>query len=54
MRRLLGLDQPQMPYGGPPLPPEQIELIKVHRLFGTVVSRRHIIGRHGPCDNGFR
>src|ERR1700676_113679 len=28
VRRLLGLDQPQMPYGGPPLPPEQIELIR--------------------------
>jgi Protein of unknown function (DUF1553)/Protein of unknown function (DUF1549)/Planctomycete cytochrome C/Concanavalin A-like lectin/glucanases superfamily len=28
IRRLLGLDQPQMPYGGPPLPPEQIELIR--------------------------
>jgi hypothetical protein len=28
VRRLLGLEQPQMPYGGPPLPPEQIDLIR--------------------------
>src|SRR5260370_29187487 len=27
VRRLLGLEQPQMPYGGPPLSAEQIELI---------------------------
>jgi len=28
MRRLLALDRPQMPYGGPPLPAEQIALIR--------------------------
>jgi uncharacterized protein DUF1553/uncharacterized protein DUF1549/cytochrome c/concanavalin A-like lectin/glucanase superfamily protein len=28
IRRLRGLEQPQMPYGGPPLPAEQIELIR--------------------------
>src|SRR5260370_14112925 len=28
VRRLLGLEQPQMPYGGPPLSAEQIELIR--------------------------
>jgi hypothetical protein len=28
VRRLLGLDQPQMPYGGPPLSAEQIDLIR--------------------------
>jgi Protein of unknown function (DUF1553)/Protein of unknown function (DUF1549)/Planctomycete cytochrome C/Concanavalin A-like lectin/glucanases superfamily len=28
VRRLLGLEQPQMPYGGPYLAPEQIELIR--------------------------
>jgi Protein of unknown function (DUF1553)/Protein of unknown function (DUF1549)/Planctomycete cytochrome C len=28
MRRLLALDRPQMPYGGPPLPPDQIALIR--------------------------
>ncbi|HEV2425499.1 MAG TPA: PSD1 and planctomycete cytochrome C domain-containing protein [Terriglobia bacterium] len=28
MRRLLALDRPQMPYGGPPLPADQIDLIR--------------------------
>jgi cytochrome c553 len=28
VRRLLGLEQPQMPYGGPPLPAEQIDLVR--------------------------
>src|SRR6266478_9249546 len=28
VRRLLGLEQPQMPYGGPPLSAEQIDLIR--------------------------
>jgi hypothetical protein len=28
IRRLMGLEQPQMPYGGPPLSPEQIDLIR--------------------------
>src|SRR5256714_13132776 len=28
VRRLLGLEQPQMPYGGPPLPAEQIDLLR--------------------------
>ena len=28
VRRLLSLDRPQMPYGGPPLPAEQIQLIR--------------------------
>ena len=28
MRRLLALDRPQMPYGGPPLPTAQIDLIR--------------------------
>jgi Protein of unknown function (DUF1553)/Protein of unknown function (DUF1549)/Planctomycete cytochrome C len=28
MRRLLALDRPQMPYGGPPLPADQIKLIR--------------------------
>jgi hypothetical protein len=28
MRRLVALDRPQMPYGGPPLPADQIDLIR--------------------------
>src|SRR6266478_5093772 len=28
VRRLLGLEQPQMPYGGPPLSAEQIDLVR--------------------------
>jgi hypothetical protein len=28
VRRLLGLDKPQMPYGAPPLPPEQVAAIR--------------------------
>src|SRR6267143_1020931 len=28
VRRLLGLEQPPMPYGGPPLPSEQIDLVR--------------------------
>src|SRR2546421_3698357 len=28
VRRLMGLEQPQMPYGGPPLSPEQIDVIR--------------------------
>ena len=28
VRRILGLDRPQMPYGGPPLPADDVELIR--------------------------
>jgi hypothetical protein len=62
VRRLLGLEQPQMPYGGRPLAPEQIELIRKWIDQGAqgpdstepvVAATSDVLGAHGaekPVD----